>query len=56
VSAPHRDEAFAAARFCIDALKATVPIWKREEWSGGASWGLEPQHITEVDRLGEATA
>ena len=56
VSAPHRDEAFAAARFCIDALKATVPIWKHEEWSGGASWGLEPQHITEVDRLGEATA
>ena len=56
VSAPHRDEAFAAARFCIDALKATVPIWKREEWSGGASWGLEPQHITEVERLGGATA
>jgi molybdopterin synthase catalytic subunit len=52
VSAPHRDEAFAAARFCIDALKSTVPIWKREEWSGGVSWGLEPQHITEVDRLG----
>ena len=56
VSAPHRDEAFAAARFCIDALKATVPIWKREEWSGGSSWGLEPQHITEVERLGGATA
>jgi molybdopterin synthase catalytic subunit len=56
VSAPHRDEAFAAARFCIDALKATVPIWKREEWSGGASWGLEQQHITEVDQLGGATA
>jgi molybdopterin synthase catalytic subunit len=55
VSAPHRDEAFAAARFCIDALKATVPIWKREEWSGGSSWGLEPQHITEVERLGGAT-
>ena len=56
VSAPHRDEAFAAARFCIDALKATVPIWKREEWAGGASWGLEPQHITEVERLGGTTA
>ena len=56
VSAPHRDEAFAAARFCIDALKATVPIWKREEWSGGSSWGLEPQHITEVDQLGGTTA
>ena len=32
VSAPHRDEAFAAARFGIDAIKATVPIWKRETW------------------------
>ncbi len=48
VSAPHRDEAFAAARFCIDTLKATVPIWKREQWRDGESWGLEPQHITDV--------
>lgn len=48
VSAPHRDEAFAAGRFCIDALKATVPIWKREEWAGGKSWGLEAQHIGDV--------
>ncbi len=38
VSAPHRAEAFEAARFCIDELKATVPIWKRETWSGGSSW------------------
>ena len=48
VSAPHREEAFAAARFCIDALKATVPIWKREIWEGGESWGLEAQHISEA--------
>ncbi len=48
VSAPHRDEAFAAARFCIDGLKATIPIWKREVWEGGESWGLEAQHITEA--------
>ena len=48
VSAPHRGEAFAAARFCIDALKATVPIWKREIWEGGESWGLEAQHISEA--------
>jgi molybdopterin synthase catalytic subunit len=26
----HRAEAFAAARFLIDELKATVPIWKAE--------------------------
>jgi molybdopterin synthase catalytic subunit len=55
VSAPHRDNAFAAARFCIDTLKATVPIWKREAWDGGESWGLEPQHVREVTELDDAT-
>lgn len=47
-SSPHREAAFAAGRFCIDQLKATVPIWKREVWADGESWGLEAQHITEV--------
>lgn len=53
-SSPHRPEAFAAARFCIDALKATIPIWKRERWTDGESWGLESQHIIEVADLGDA--
>ncbi|MGH9275574.1 MAG: molybdenum cofactor biosynthesis protein MoaE [Acidimicrobiales bacterium] len=48
VSAPHRAEAFEAARFAIDELKRTVPIWKREAWDGGESWGLEAQHLTDV--------
>jgi len=48
VSSPHRADAFEAARYCIDTLKETVPIWKREDWSEGSSWGLEPQHITDV--------
>jgi molybdopterin synthase catalytic subunit len=48
VSAPHREAAFEAARFGIDTLKATVPIWKREAWAGGRSWGLEPQTVTSV--------
>lgn len=39
VSAPHRPEAFEAARFCIDTVKATAPIWKLEVWADGASWG-----------------
>jgi molybdopterin synthase catalytic subunit len=47
-AAPHRGEAFEAARFCIDTLKATVPIWKRETWSGGTDWGLASQVIDEV--------
>lgn len=48
VSAPHRAAAFEAARFAIDELKRTVPIWKREVWDGGESWGLEAQHLTEI--------
>lgn len=40
VSTPHRAEAFEAARFCIDTLKASVPIWKRETWADGSDWGL----------------
>lgn len=39
VSAPHRPDAFAAARFAIDALKVSVPVWKREEWADGSDWG-----------------
>lgn len=49
VSSGHRPEAFEAARFGIDTLKATVPIWKRETWSDGTSWALEAQPVTEVD-------
>ncbi len=39
VSSPHRPDAFEAARFAIDTLKETVPIWKREHWAGGDDWG-----------------
>jgi molybdopterin synthase catalytic subunit len=48
VSAAHRPEAFAAARFGIDALKATVPIWKHEVWNGGADWALGAQHLVDA--------
>ncbi|MPZ87750.1 MAG: molybdenum cofactor biosynthesis protein MoaE [Nitriliruptorales bacterium] len=37
VSTGHRQEAFAAARHGIDALKATVAIWKKEHWADGAT-------------------
>ena len=37
VSSDHRPAAFDAARHGIDTLKATVPIWKEEHWSDGAS-------------------
>jgi molybdopterin synthase catalytic subunit len=48
VSAPHRGEAFDAARWCIDTLKTTVPIWKRETWSGGVDWGSDAHDVDEV--------
>jgi molybdopterin synthase catalytic subunit len=35
-AAPHRAEAFEAARRLIDDLKATVPIWKRQVFADGA--------------------
>jgi MoaE-MoaD fusion protein len=38
VSAPHRGEAFAAAREIIDSIKAQAPIWKREVEGESARW------------------
>ena len=46
VSAPHRPEAFAAARFAIDTVKSRVPIWKKETWEGGqADWALDAHRL-----------
>ncbi len=47
-SSPHRDVAFEAARFGIDTLKATVPIWKQEHHDAGTDWGLQSQPIAQV--------
>ena len=49
-SAPHREEAFAACREGIEAIKSTVPIWKKEFGPAGAVWvdgcaaSREPTH------------
>jgi molybdopterin synthase catalytic subunit len=53
VSAPHRAEAFAAAQFGIDELKATAPIWKRESWVGGDDWGTGAQPVRDVADMTE---
>jgi molybdopterin synthase catalytic subunit len=37
VAAGHRAEAFAAARFLLEAVKAELPVWKREEYEDGSS-------------------
>jgi molybdopterin synthase catalytic subunit len=39
-SSPHRYDAFDAARYCIDTIKRSVPIWKRETWSGITDWSV----------------
>jgi molybdopterin synthase catalytic subunit len=39
VCAPHRDEAFRAARYIIDEVKHRLPIWKKEHYvSGDSGW------------------
>jgi len=37
VAAAHRDAAFTACHALIDELKATVPIWKHQFFTGGDS-------------------
>ena len=38
VSAAHRAHALAACKDAIDALKETVPLWKKEIYEGGEEW------------------
>lgn len=41
VRAAHRAEAFDAARYAIDQVKARAPIWKEEHYTDGASRYLD---------------
>lgn len=43
-AAPHRADAFAGCRWLIEELKARVPIWKKEHWSGGGRW-IGTEHL-----------
>ncbi len=38
VSAPHRSAALDACREAIETLKTTIPLWKKEVYSGGEEW------------------
>ena len=38
VATPHRVAAFEACQYCIDTLKETVPIWKKEFFEDGEIW------------------
>jgi molybdopterin synthase catalytic subunit len=54
VSAPHRAQAFEAARFAIDALKETAPIWKHEVWADGADWGTGAHDVRDARSVGSS--
>jgi molybdopterin synthase catalytic subunit len=61
VSAPHRPEAFEAARYAIDALKAGAPIWKHETWAGGhqgpgSGWGTGAHDLVDPTTVPTATS
>ncbi|HET7573401.1 MAG TPA: molybdenum cofactor biosynthesis protein MoaE [Gaiellaceae bacterium] len=38
VSAAHRAAALAACKEAIDTLKETIPLWKKEVYTGGEEW------------------
>ncbi len=38
VSSSHRDVAFEACRYGIEAIKKDIPIWKKEVFVGGEVW------------------
>lgn len=48
VSAPHREEAFAACRFLVDSVKRSLPVWKLERWADGAAWSPASSPIEPV--------
>ena len=48
-STPHRAESFEVARYLIDTLKTTVPIWKKEHWEGGSDWSTGEQALLDVE-------
>ncbi len=51
VSSEHRAAGFDASRFCIDTLKRTSPIWKKEHWGGDSDWALGANEIKRIEEL-----
>ena len=49
VSSPHRAQAFEAGRWLIDTLKESVPIWKKEHYTDGATEWLHPDSPAKVE-------
>ncbi len=55
VSSPHRPVAFDAARFAVDALKESAPIWKKENWVGGSDWGTGAHDVVPPSSVGRSS-
>lgn len=55
VSSAHRPVAFEAARFAIDALKESAPIWKKENWVGGSDWGTGAHDVVPPSSVGQSS-
>ncbi len=51
VSAPHRAQAFEAARFVIEEIKKRLPVWKREHYLDGETAWLDG-HVPATERGG----
>jgi len=51
VTAPHRDDAFAACQYAINRLKKIVPIWKKEIFEDGEVWVELPVETVEAASL-----
>ncbi len=51
LSTPHRGAAFEAGAWLLDRLKATVPIWKKENWDDGSTEWVHPTPV--VPRAGD---
>jgi len=56
VSSAHRAAAFDAARWIIDTLKKTVPIWKKEFFEDGAVWADGEPFPAEISISTEGTS
>lgn len=53
ISSEHRREALEAVHFAIDALKAQVPIWKKEVYAGDASPSWKENKESAVPTVGQ---
>jgi molybdopterin synthase catalytic subunit len=42
-AAPHREQAFAACRYVIEAVKQRLPVWKKELRADGTMLWVDPQ-------------